>query len=888
MEKLELKIKGLYLSPNDYSSVPQGSLTEANNGIIDKESVFDCRRGQTFYSTAAFSSAPDVMFDYNTSLLTHAGTTLAYDVAGVQTAYSGSYSNPDTGFKIHSVQTNKNVYFTTSAGIKKLDSVTGTPTNAGAPPGLDIGGSLVTGTFLATDSIVAYRMLWGYRDANNNLIIGAPSQRFTISNSSGSGKDVSLTFTIPDGITTAWFYQVYRSIEYSPATTEPNDELYLCLEDNPTSGQISAKLITVTDSTPDALLGATLYTSPTQQGIENANLAPPFAKDIALFNNMTLYANIFSNPRLLLTLIGSGLPGIHFLATTGNTHSTGILSHSIDGIASTTNINIGMRVVGSGVPSNARVTSIDGPTQISMNVASTITASGVTLQFQDVLTLAGTDYFATGTETIANAEFKVFTSGTPAENIEDTALSIVTVVNRYSGNTAIYAYYLSGFDDLPGQLAFEGRTTVTAQFYATSSAGDSFNPTLPISGTTVSSSNDERQNGVAISKLNQPEAVPIYAWVPVGSANKAIRRIIALRDSTFIFKDDGIFRLTGSDFQSIVVSLFDGSKKLAAYDSPAVFDNQIFCFVDQGIGAVSEQGVQIISKPIENQILLVSQYSNFKDNTFGVGYDSDRKYYFWTVSDPNDTYPTISWVWNSITSTWTTNDLPRSCGLVSFGTNKLYMGNPVNKYIYVERKTLTYFDYADESYPINITAKNNFVVTLTSVVNVEIGDAIQQGTRIALVESINGNDVTVNYILNWAIGAATINKPFTVRIAFSPLDAENPAVVKQFPEATYFFKEASFVNILAGFSSNNASEEQFTIYPPSNNNGDYGNGIYGTFPYGGLNITGGRYAQRTYVPLEPSRANWITGTLELTEPFANISFMGLDYLYNMMSTKLIV
>jgi hypothetical protein len=206
----------------------------------------------------------------------------------------------------------------------------------------------------------------------------------------------------------------------------------------------------------------------------------------------------------------------------------------------------------------------------------------------------------------------------------------------------------------------------------------------------------------------------------------------------------------------------------------------------------------------------------------------------------------------------------------------------------VERKTLTYFDYADEAYAITITVKNGLELTLSSAVNVEVGDAILQGTRVALVESINGNNVILNYNLNWSLGTATVNKPFQVRIAFSPLDAENPSIVKHFPEATFFFKEASFVEILAGFSSNNAPEEQSLIFPPSNNNGDYGNGIYGTFPYGGLNLSGGRYAQRTYVPLEPSRANWITSSMELNEPFANISLMGLNYLYNIMSTKLIV
>ncbi|MBK7497366.1 MAG: hypothetical protein IPI28_18925 [Candidatus Omnitrophica bacterium] len=816
MEKLELKIKGLYLSPNDYSSVPVGALLEAKNGVLDKESVFDSRRGQNFYSTAALGSAPDSLFGFNTSLLAHYGTKLAYDDgAGVITDYTGTFSQPASGYKIHSIEANKNFYFTTSTGIKKLDAVAGTPTDAGAPPGLDISGALNGASgFLDDASIVAYRMLWGYKDANGNLIVGAPSQRFIVSNSTGGTRNVSLTFTIPSGITTAWFYQIYRSVQFTPVTISPNDELYIAYEGNPAAGDITAKLLTVIDATPDALLGETLYTSPTQQGIENANTPPPFAKDLTLYNNMTLYANTQNKNRLLVTYLGG------------------------------------------------------------LTVGATVT-------------IAGTVYTGQAAENIAAKEFQIFSAGTPAENIEDTSLSLIRVINRYASNTAVYAYYLSGFNDLPGRIAFEERAVGGATFYALSSAGASFNPTLPASGTTIASSNDAKQNGIYISKINQPEAVPLYAYVFVGSANKAIRRILALRDSVFIFKDDGIFRLTGTDFQSIVVSLFDGSKKLVAYDSPAVFDNQIYCFVDQGIGAVSEQGVQIISKPIENQLLMVSQFANFAANTFGVGYDSDRKYYFWTVSTSTDTYPTFCWVWNSITSAWTTNDLPRSCGIVLAGTNKLYMGNPVNKFIYVERKSLTFLDYADESYAITITGVSGKVLTVASATNIAVGDAIKQGLRIALVESIDSLDITVNYELAFTAAAATVEKPFHVRCAFVPLDADNPAVVKHFPECSYFFKESFWTEILAGWSSNNANEEQYALVPPPNSTGNYGTEIYGTGVYGLGGTTGGRNVVRTYLPLEPSMANWVTSSLELNEPFTNISFMGMEYQYNPMSTKLV-
>lgn len=885
MEKLELKIKGLYLSPNDYSSVPPGALLEASNGVIDEDSLFESRRGQTFYSTTAFASTVDMLYNYNNTLLVHFGTTMAYDAgAGVFTNYSGTYADPDTDFKVRGIETNQNFYFTTSEGIAKLDSVTGTPTDAGAPPGLDLTCALSGASGFLTDVFgVGYQMLWGYKDANGNLILGAPSQRATIENATGGTRDVSLTFSIPDQITTTWFYQVYRTLMVPNGVT-PTNELYLCFEANPTAGEIAAKLVTVIDNTPEALLGATLYTSPTQQGVENANYPPPFAKDIALFNGMTLYANTQNKHRLFLTLAGSGAPALGYVATTGNTNS----NTTLNGLGTTTNVRVGMKVRGTGIPATSRVLTVDSAVQVTLTVAATATAVGVTIEFEDILSLSGVEYYASAAESVANREFLAATGGTPAEDIEDTALSIVKVVNQSASTTNIYAYYTSGYNSLPGQMVFEERDVGGATFYATSTNGSSFNPTLPISGTTIYSTNDAKANGIYISKNNQPDAVPLYAFVFAGSANKPIRRILALRDSVFIFKDDGIFRLTGNDFASVVVSLFDSSKKLYAYNSPAVFDNQIFAFFDDGINAISEQGAQLISKPVENVLLEVSQYANFQANTFGVGYDSDRKYMLWTVDTTTDTYAKTAWVWNAITSTWTTWDLPRYAGLVADGDNKLYMSQPVNDFLYVERKSFTYLDYADESYAITITAVNGTVISVASTTNIEVGDAIKQGTRISTVVSIDSLDVTVNYELSYTVGAATVDKPFDVRIAYVPLDADNPSIVKHFPEATYFFKEANFIEILSGFSSNNAGEEQFALPQPSNANGDYGNGIYGTSPFGGLGVTGGRIAIRTYLPLEPSRANWVTASLEVNEPFVNISFLGMAYLYNPCTTKLVV
>jgi len=211
--------------------------------------------------------------------------------------------NPDNGYKMRSLEALRNFYFTTSEGIYKLDSITSTPRKAGVVRALGGTGTTTGSTgFLLDDTAVAYRMVWGYIDENNNLLLGAPSQRVVVPNSSGGSRDVSLTFSIPAAITTEYFYQIYRTLGTVGAAVEPSDELQFVIEGNPTAGEISAKEFTVLDQTPYSLMRATLYTSPSQEGIANANLEPPYAKDMDIFKNSAFYANIKQKQRLTLAL----------------------------------------------------------------------------------------------------------------------------------------------------------------------------------------------------------------------------------------------------------------------------------------------------------------------------------------------------------------------------------------------------------------------------------------------------------------------------------------------------------------------------------------------------------------------------------------------------------
>lgn len=886
-QKLDLALRGLFTSPNSLSGIPPGALVVADNIVINSKNLGESRRGQTQYGSplaVGMSGEVNKIFNYASSLIVNYKNKLAYDSgSGTWVDYSGTYNAPSNSYKMRSLEALKNFYFTTDAGVYKIDELAGTPRPAGAPKALGGEGSTTGGSgFLVNDSAVAYRMVWAFRDANNNLILGAPSQRLVVENSTGGDKDVSLTFPVPDGLTTDWFYQIYRSLGTLTATAEPTDELQLVIQDSLTSGQIAAKAFTVVDSTPYSLMRTTLYTSPSQEGIANANLQPPFALDMDVFKNCAFYANVTQKQTLAVALISVDSPSLGYVVD--GTVGTVSASVTLSTIADTTLLRVGMRCVGTGIPANSVIVTIPTATTVTISHAATATAT-VSVEFQDRVTVGGVDYWAGSAESLVTNTFLLFNSSTPGTNINETAINLVRVINTSTSNTTIYAYYTSALDDLPGQMLFEERSIGGAVFYATSTAGTSFSPALPSSDTTVGSDNESRQNRVMISKQGQVEAVPIYSYLDIGSANFPIQRCVALRDGIFFFKSDGVYRVSGEIFQNFTVTLLDNTVVLKAPESAVPFNNQVFCFTTQGVVAVTDSGVQLMSVPIEKTLLELSsdQFTSFTSASFGVAYESARLYMFFTVTDENDTFATQAFVYNSLTDSWSRWVMDRTCGVVNTSVNKLFMAQPTTGQILIERKSYTNADYADEQYTVNVASvASDTTLTLTSVTNVAEGMTIEQNHRTTVIASISTNTLTVGSTEGFQTGAAIVYTPIQNKVQWVPIDVEVPANLKQFRELTFLFKNAAFQEIIAGFSTNISSNHVEVTMINDTGTAQWGGFEWGIQPWGG--VFGGENVLRTYVPRDKQRCNWLNLSIETNEAFTGFSLQGVSLEFEVFST----
>lgn len=251
------------------------------------------------------------------------------------------------------------------------------------------------------------------------------------------------------------------------------------------------------------------------------------------------------------------------------------------------------------------------------------------------------------------------------------------------------------------------------------------------------SENEEKSNRVYYSKFQQPEAVPITNYFDVGAEDKAILRIFPMRDSLFVFKEDGLYRISG-DSAPFQLELFDNSFIVLAPDSVNIANNVVYAWTTQGIQSLTEGGAYVISRPIDDQILKLqsNNYPSFKTSTWGVGYESDNSYIVWTVKSPLDTTATHAFRYSTLTQTWTIYDKTNTCGVVANLDDKLYLGAGDTNYIEQERKTFGREDYADREYAtiIGSNAILNTNIILPSVLDFEVGDVFLQDQTITVFE----------------------------------------------------------------------------------------------------------------------------------------------------------
>lgn len=647
---LDLNISGLHTYVNNYSKVPNGSLSIANNIFIDRPSIAEPRYGYDFYKyiKEAFGA---FLSDYNLRgkklfFYRKKNETDWYIYAIIRVnslTYKLQVFSPSTGqwsdviadldgffdgreyCPVNTTQAKNNVYMTTDGkGVISLpDNV-----KVGCPIALDISSWVFYNAggvnWLPNNEYVTYRILWGRKDSSGNIMLGAPSGATIIKNTSGVTSWIDLNIDIPDDVTSQNFIQVYRSKKSSSIS---NDELRLVYEDYPSAGQIAARNMIISDVVTDDLNnGAYLYTNESQQTPFQANYPPPYCADIDVFRDCMFYANTRELQTFNLTMVG--LP----------------------------------------------------------DDASTITIGLYTYTCKNTPTL--------------NTHFQRVTSfATTTENIRATSYNLISKINYNDANLS--ARYSSAEDDVVGKITIFSNNPSDIPFYLTASTGIFWNPSLNTSGTIDGSISDGALNVVAFSKTLEPEAVPLTNRLAIGANNTKIVRIVALKDSLFILKEDSLWRIYGNDPTTFAAQEIDPTTGFMWPDTVCKLGNKIFAVCDNGIAAIDENGVNIVSDPIK---LDIRQLTYLNPRSFLPVDDAifdDRFYDPWAVASDVDGHYTIFFPFSNLyyrysinTNTWVKGDITAFFGALDPDSKSVFLW-PDEPFLIKEDRTRTEKTYSD-------------------------------------------------------------------------------------------------------------------------------------------------------------------------------------------------
>jgi len=456
-------------------------VTLAGHGLSDgdKVALFDSPNLTTF----PLGTKTVTVQDADNFSWTESGSASGTGTGKVATvaAYSGTYI-PPTGNPMRFWEAGEggNLFFTTSEGPYRLDTPTSTPVLAGSPKGLEGKATVTnpaTGGWLNYGETVGYRANWGRRTEDGRLILGAPSGRMLLTNTVQDATPVSMTWTrssttatvtkathglsvgnavvltassdttalplgvytvvsvpttgtytitvpnagatsgtgyyvgnddgvrngscttyIPTGIQEGVdFCQLNRTVNTTTSGVDPGEDMALVAERFPTASEIAAKSLTFEDIAPFAN-GANAYFSPSEGlgGIDASLNQAPLVEDGIVFREYAIVVGDQSRRAVDVSLLAIG-------------DRDGL--NTFDGLKLNQN----------------------GTTELYL--AGLVTDEGV----------------ASGGGRI----FGRYTTGTTAENLENTVRSLVRVINQYS----MYwmAEYASADTDPPGRIVISER-----------------------------------------------------------------------------------------------------------------------------------------------------------------------------------------------------------------------------------------------------------------------------------------------------------------------------------------------------------------------------------------------------------------------------------------------
>lgn len=782
------QVYGLRRDANPQAKVPLGGTRIAANCVVKRVGLIESRPGFKKSSNTHATIKPNRLLPWRelgSLLAVNADTTVAWwdalatpvkNEAGANITMVNPYFNRGASAR-------KNFYINASDGIRKLTSTSDVVADAAGFGGLPvIGDDVVYGVgspFLAVGYYASYRAILVRTDVNGLITRSASSGAFTVYNNLGAAQSALINVYLPSDAVAGDAVELYRSD--TSAVYPPSNELFLTQSAHTiTATNISNGFVTFSDFTTDALLGADLYTNDSLEGVEGSNFRPPSAGDVAFFRDSLFFLGTTGPERFALnfsqafnaTGVATGI-GARTISGT-RTNASAVVT-----MASTTGLKVGMMLSDGTTWSGSApviIQSIVVNTSVTVNATWGGATDGgtVSLTWWDTVMLSTGSYYPM-----------------PSAGIFMRAINCGYSAARVTASALFYAYDAGEYSifQFGGLLGPTNNTTVVIEerlrghgqsgvYQVRATHGSEYNPAL--AETNVTATNffqaDISGSGLAWSKTYEPESVPLPNFARIGSDQGVGLRIIPTRDALFIFKQDGLWRLSGVSADSgWRIDPFDPTLKLLQPDGAVVYGDTIYAFTNRGFVAVSDAGVMdidanAISNDLEGYIRKFSSFANWKLGTWATADETNGLVLFGLPSATAGTDPSATiYCFNTNTkefTTWETTTAQVSvAGALASAVHMTF--EPVSaKLVAAQSAADIVTQRLDTDSPAYVNADYETAVTITAI-------------DVTLLTTL-GTKFTITAGSGWAptLGDAVVR-------------ASVPCVVTSLVDATHFYVYAS-------------------------------------------------------------------------------------------------
>ena len=447
----------------------------------------------------------------------------------------------------------------------------------------------------------------------------------------------------------------------------------------------------------------------------------------------------------------------------------------------------------------------------------------------------GVTFTAVTGSPITAGEFQIATSSSnPSVNTQRTAQNLILKINLHPSTPAL-ATYLSGANDAPGLI---GLTWLTTD--GTVGPPVTFSNAAPwqvVQQSTVT----HRPHGLAYSKPDQPEAVPLLNFLTVNTEAHPIVRIFPMRDRLLVFKTDGLYVVSGQ--APYRVDALDDTCILFAPDSLAYVGGRVYALTNHGIVAIVDSGLRPVSQPIDEELRTFGltgegdlgqvppvEKPQWRRNTFAVAHENERSYTIYLGGTDGYRYDDGTGAWTKVYGPLSplpgnAQELPQTIvtyGQVEPSTDRQWLATGVGadplKSWWAQKRTFTRWDFADEvGRATGFTAgATQFELIYTGISRFapEIGDVLAISGNaslstpntdiliVARIAGVSGAVAPVSLLLEEPLVAriltvlaagstASLHRGIKTRTLYSPLTLGAPGLLKRFREGTLHFVDYS-------------------------------------------------------------------------------------------------